>query len=181
MPAEISQLLSGIDANRSAPDHGAMTPPTDADWMRLALYEAQAAANEGEVPVGALIICDGRIVGRGRNGCERLQDATAHAEMVAITAASESLGTWRLEDCTLYVTLEPCPMCLGACLNARVKRVVYGALEPKCGACGSVVDLSAPPGYNHRIDLTGGVLADESSVLLKGFFRALRQRREAES
>ena len=154
-----------------------MLAATDFDFMLHALQEAQAAAKENEVPVGAVVVCDGRIIGRGRNACERLQDATAHAEMVAITAASQELGTWRLEDCTLYVTLEPCPMCLGACLNARVKRVVYGALEPKCGACGSVVDLSAPPGYNHRIAITGGVLGEESSLLLKGFFRAMRERR----
>lgn len=154
-----------------------MLAATDYDFMAHALREAQAAAKEGEVPVGAVIVCDGRIIGRGRNACERLQDATAHAEMVAITAASQELGTWRLEDCTLYVTLEPCPMCLGACLNSRVKRVVYGALEPKCGACGSVVDLSAPPGYNHRIAITGGVLGEESSQLLKRFFRAMRERR----
>ena len=154
-----------------------MLAATDSDFMLHALREAQAAAKENEVPVGAVVVCDGRIIGRGRNACERLQDATAHAEMVAITAASQELGTWRLEDCTLYVTLEPCPMCLGACLNARVKRVVYGALEPKCGACGSVVDLSAPPGYNHRIAITGGVLGEESSQILKGFFRAMRERR----
>ena len=154
-----------------------MLVATDSDFMHHALREAQAAAKENEVPVGAVVVCDGRIIGRGRNACERLQDATAHAEMVAITAASQELGTWRLEDCTLYVTLEPCPMCLGACLNSRVKRVVYGALEPKCGACGSVVDLSAPPGYNHRIAITGGVLGEESSQLLKGFFRAMRDRR----
>jgi len=101
-----------------------MLPVGDSELMRLALAEAQAAGAEGEVPVGAIIVCDGRIVGRGRNACERLQDATAHAEILAISAASQSLGTWRLEDCTLYVTLEPCPMCMGACLNARVRRVV---------------------------------------------------------
>ena len=154
-----------------------MLVATDSDFMQHALREAQAAAKDNEVPVGAVVVCDGRIIGRGRNACERLQDATAHAEMVAITAASQELGTWRLEDCTLYVTLEPCPMCLGACLNSRIKRVVYGALEPKCGACGSVVDLSAPPGYNHRIAITGGVLGEESSQLLKGFFRAMREKR----
>jgi tRNA(adenine34) deaminase len=147
--------------------------------MAQALHEAEAAAREGEVPVGAIVLHDGRIIGRGRNACERLQDATAHAEMIALTAASQALGTWRLERCTLIVTLEPCPMCLGACLNARVPRVVYGALEPKCGACGSVVDLTAPPGYNHRIVAEGGLMADESAQLLRGFFRALRQRRDA--
>ncbi len=155
-----------------------MIAPTDHDFMAHALHEAEAAGREGEVPVGAVVVCDGRVIGRGRNACEKLQDATAHAEMVALTAASQSLGTWRLEDCTLYVTLEPCPMCLGGCLNARIKRVVYGALEPKCGACGSVVDLSAPPGYNHRIAITGGVLAKPSAHLLKSFFRALREQRQ---
>ncbi|MBA3939570.1 MAG: nucleoside deaminase, partial [Planctomycetes bacterium] len=142
-----------------------------------ALDEARAAAGEGEVPVGAVVVCDGRIIGRGRNACETLQDATAHAEMIAIGAASRSLGSWRLEDCTLYVTLEPCPMCLGACLNARVRRVVYGAFEPKAGACGSVVDLRAPPGFNHRLEVLGGIGADASSALLKDFFRSLRASR----
>ena len=148
----------------------------DTDFMRVALTEAAKAADEGEVPVGCVVVHGGRVIGRGRNACEKLQDATAHAEMIAIGAASQVLGSWRLEDCTLYVSLEPCPMCLGACLNARVPRVVYAAKEPKCGACGSVVDLSAPPGYNHRIALTGGVLADESATLLKAFFRAVRER-----
>jgi tRNA(adenine34) deaminase len=154
-----------------------MLVTSDADFMRMALREAEAAASEGEVPVGAVLVCDQRVVGRGANACERLQDATAHAEMIAITAASQALGTWRLEDCTLYVSLEPCPMCLGACLNARVKRVVFGAHEPKCGACGSVVDLSAPPGYNHRIAVTGGILGEESAALLRRFFRDLRAQR----
>jgi tRNA(adenine34) deaminase len=146
--------------------------------MRQALAEARAAAGEGEVPVGALVVCAGRVIGRGRNACERLQDATAHAEMVAITAASTALGSWRLDACTLYVTLEPCPMCMGAALNARVPRVVYGAREPKAGACGSVVDLAAPPGFNHRIAVMGGVAAEESAQLLKSFFRALRAERD---
>lgn len=157
-----------------------MQPPSDTDFMNVAMNEAKLAGEDGEVPVGAVIVCDGRIVGRGRNACERLQDATAHAEMIAITAASQAVGSWRLEDCTLYVTLEPCPMCLGACLNARVKRVVYGAREPKAGACGSVVDLRAPPGFNHSLDVIGGVLAEESGDLLKGFFRALRERKRAD-
>lgn len=153
----------------------------DRQWMQVALNEAQAAAAAGEVPVGAIVVHQGRIIGRGRNACEQLQDATAHAEMIAITAASGALETWRLEDCTLYVTLEPCPMCLGACLNARVPRVIFGALEPKCGACGSVVDLRSPPGYNHRIEVTGGVLAGECSQVLKDFFRALREARRRDN
>ena len=155
-----------------------LTPPSDDDFMRLALAEAECAAAAGEVPIGAVIVHDGRVIGRGRNACERLNDATAHAELVAITAAGSALGDWRLEDCTLYVTLEPCPMCLGACLNARVKRVVYGAREPKSGACGSVVDLAAPPGYNHAVAVTGGVLADLAGGLMREFFRDLREKRK---
>ncbi len=155
-----------------------MLTPIDEEFMRAALSEAAKAATEGEVPVGAVIVHAGKIIGRGRNGCERLQDATAHAEIVAIGAASAALKTWRLEECTLYVSLEPCPMCMGASLNARLARVVYGAREPKAGACGSVVDLRAPPGYNHAISVDGGVLAGESSTLLKGFFRELRRRRD---
>ena len=158
-----------------------MLPPSDTDFMHLALHEATLAGDVGEVPVGAVVVCDGRVIGRGRNACECLNDATAHAEMIAITAASQALGTWRLEDCTLYVTLEPCPMCMGACLNARVKRVVYGAFEPKAGACGSVVDLRALSGFNHAIEATSGVLGAESGALLTSFFRALRERKRAES
>lgn len=149
--------------------------------MRQALREAALAGDEGEVPIGAVVVHEGRIVGRGRNGCERLQDATAHAEMVAISAASDALGTWRLEGCTLYCTIEPCPMCMGACLNARVARVVYGAFEPKAGACGSVVDLTAPPGFNHRLDVAKAVLADEAAELMRSFFRRLRERRREPS
>lgn len=152
-------------------------PPTTHDsFMAVALHEARLAGDAGEVPVGAVVVHGSRIIGKGRNACERLQDATAHAEMIAITAASQTLGTWRLEECTLYVTLEPCPMCMGAALNARIQTVVYGAREPKCGACGSVVDLSTPPGYNHRIAVTGGVLGDTSAAMIKAFFRALRSR-----
>jgi tRNA(adenine34) deaminase len=151
--------------------------PSDDDCMQLALGEARAAAGEGEVPVGAVVVHEGRIIGRGRNACERLQDATAHAEIIAISAASQTLGSWRLEGCTLYVTLEPCPMCMGACLNARVARVIYGAQEPKAGACGSVVDLRAPEGYNHRIEAAGGLRASEAGEAMISFFRALRQGR----
>lgn len=156
-----------------------LTPPSDDDFMRMALAEAAAAAREDEVPVGAVVVKDGRVIGRGRNACERLQDATAHAEMIAIGAASQAIGSWRLEDCTLYVTLEPCPMCMGACLNARVARVVYGAPEPKAGACGSVVDLRAPRGFNHVVAVTGGVGAAEAGAAMVGFFRALRAKRRA--
>jgi tRNA(adenine34) deaminase len=180
-PTELIHTTLQQDFQTSGlPDFRTIAPMlmmTDEDFMRAALNEARAAADEGEVPIGAVVVYENRIIGRGRNACERLNDATAHAEMIAITAASQALSSWRLEACTLYVTLEPCPMCMGACLNARIKRVVYGALEPKAGACGSVVDLRAPPGFNHKIDAQSGVLASESATLLKNFFRALRERK----
>jgi tRNA(adenine34) deaminase len=149
-------------------------PGLDDRFMAEALAEAAAAADDGEVPVGAVVALDGRIIGRGRNGVERMQDPTAHAEIVAIGAAAQSIGDWRLTGCTLYVTLEPCPMCMGACLNARIGRVVYGASEPKFGACGSVIDLRQPPGYNHRCTVVGGVRGEASAKLLRSFFRARR-------
>ncbi|GDY14990.1 tRNA-specific adenosine deaminase [Planctomycetota bacterium] len=153
---------------------------TDEDWMREALAEAGAAASAGEVPVGALVVSDGVILARGRNAVETLGDPTAHAEMLAIRAACAALpghglrAARRLAGCVLVVTLEPCPMCLGAALHARIDRIVFAASEPKFGACGSVVDLRAPPGFNHALTATGGVLADESAALLKAFFRARR-------
>ncbi len=150
----------------------------DDELMYQALREAEIAFAENEVPIGAVIAHGGRIVGRGRNACERLQDATAHAEILAIGAASAALETWRLEGCTLYATLEPCPMCMGACLNARLDRVVFGAAEPKAGACGSILDLRAPPGYNHRLEVTGGLAADRCSELMREFFRTRRRRQE---
>ena len=153
-------------------------PQPDEHWMREALAEAEAAAQRGEVPVGAIIVLNDEIIGAGSNTCEADQQAVHHAEMHAIQQASKALGSWRLEDCTLYVTLEPCPMCLGACLNARIPRVVFGTTEPKAGACGSVVDLRAPSGFNHAIDVIGGVLAEESAALLRAFFRELRNQRK---
>ena len=151
---------------------------SDLFFMQAALSEAELAGQEQEVPIGAVIVHRGHIIGRGRNACERLQDPTAHAEMIAITAASDHLGSWRLEDCTLYVTIEPCPMCMGACYNARMKRIVYGAAEPKAGACGSVCSLHEMTAYNHRLQTQGGVLADQASALIKDFFRAVRQRKK---
>ena len=161
-----------------------VTMDTDEYWMREALSEAGAAADAGEVPVGALVVSDGAIIARARNAVEALGDPTAHAEMLAIRAACAALPghgqrptlrlTRRLTGCVLVVTLEPCPMCLGAALHARIGRIVFGASEPKFGACGSVVDLRAPPGFNHAVTTTGGVLADESAALLKAFFQARR-------
>ena len=149
----------------------------DEAGMRAALREALAAADADEVPVGCVVVHDGLIVGRGHNQTQGLQDATAHAEIVAIGAASSALGSWRLTECTLYVTLEPCAMCAGAIILARVGRLVYGARDPKAGACGSVLDVIHERRLNHRVDVTSGVLADECGAVLKEFFAS--KRREA--
>ena len=143
-------------------------------WMRLALEEARAAAAEDEVPVGAVVVAAGRVVGSGHNQREQLADPTAHAEMIAITQAAASLGSWRLEGCTLYVTLEPCPMCAGAILQARVPVVVWGAPDPKAGAVESLYRLFNDPRLNHRVEHVGLVLAEECGRLLTEFFRGKR-------
>lgn len=148
--------------------------PDDAAFMRAALKEALAAYEKGEVPVGAVVVDNGRIIGRGHNLREMLNDPTAHAEMLALTAAAEARGEWRLEGCSLYVTLEPCPMCAGAIVNARVKRVVYGASDPKAGACGTLYNLVQDARLNHRAELQSGVLGEEAGELLKSFFREAR-------
>lgn len=147
---------------------------TDEQWMREALALAQEAADEGEVPVGCVIVCDGQIVGRGRNRRETKKNALSHAELEAIDEACRTLGGWRLWKCTLYVTLEPCPMCTGAIINARLRRLVYGAPDVKAGSCGTLTDLFALP-YNHRPEVAAGVLEDESRQLLQSFFRRLRE------
>lgn len=143
-------------------------------WMRLALDEARAAAAEDEVPVGAVVVAAGRVVGSGHNQREQLADPTAHAEMIAITQAAAALGSWRLEGCTLYVTLEPCPMCAGAILQARVPQVVWGAADPKAGAVESLYQLFEDTRLNHRVAHVGHVLADECGRLLSEFFRGKR-------
>jgi tRNA(adenine34) deaminase len=142
--------------------------------MRAALDEARAAAAADEVPVGCVVVHEGRIVGRGGNRRETAQDPTAHAEMLAVAEAARALGSWRLEGCTLYVTLEPCAMCAGAIVLARIPRVVYGATDPKAGAAGSVVELLRHPRLNHRADVLAGVLAEECGRLLVEFFAARR-------
>jgi tRNA(adenine34) deaminase len=149
---------------------------SDEDGMRAALRDAREAAAADEVPVGCVIVHDGLVIGRAHNQTETLQDATAHAEIVAIGAASTALGSWRLSDCTLYVTLEPCAMCAGAIILARVPRLVYGAFDPKAGACGSVLDVIHEPRLNHRVEVTPGVLAAECGELLREFFAAKRQK-----
>jgi tRNA(adenine34) deaminase len=146
--------------------------------MEAALREARASAGRDEVPVGCVIVRDRVIVGRGHNQTEGLQDATAHAEILAIGAASNALGSWRLTDCTLYVTLEPCAMCAGAIVLARLTRLVYGAADPKAGACGSVLDVIREPRLNHRVEVSAGPRAEECGSLLREFFA--RKRREAE-
>ncbi len=143
-------------------------------WMRLAIEEAQIAASEDEVPVGAVVVAGGRVIASGHNQREQLQDPTAHAEMIALTQAASSLGSWRLEGCTLYVTLEPCPMCAGGILQARVPAVVWGAADPKAGAVHSLYTLFEDRRLNHRVEHLGGVLADECGRLLSEFFRRKR-------
>lgn len=149
--------------------------PEDERFLEAALVEARAAEAEGEVPVGAVIVWDGRIIGRGRNRVEGAQDPTAHAEILAIGAACQTVKTWRLDEATLYVTLEPCHMCAGAIVLARVSRVVYGARDPKAGACGSLAMVPQDLRLNHRAEIVGGVLADECSAILESFFRSRRR------
>lgn len=150
----------------------------DTVYMSLALEEARAAGAGGETPVGAVVVCDGAVVARARNARESAADPTAHAELIAIREAAERLGRWRLSDCTLYVTLEPCPMCAGALVNARIDRLVYGASDPKAGAVGTLMDLSSDDRLNHRFAVTAGVLEGECSAVLTDFFRGLRERQK---
>ena len=145
----------------------------DIDYMEQAIALAREAAAEGEVPVGCVIVCDGQVVGRGRNRRETERSALAHAEIEAIDQACKTLGGWRLWNCTLYVTLEPCPMCAGAIVNARIPRVVYGASDAKCGACGSVCDMFSMK-FNHRPQVEAGVAEETCSEILKEFFGQLR-------
>ena len=144
-------------------------------FMQQALALAQEAAVHGEVPVGCVIVRNGEIVGRGRNQREEKQAAVSHAEMEAIAQANAALGSWRLDECDLYVTLEPCPMCAGAILNSRIRRVVYGAADAKAGCCGSVTDLFALP-FNHHPMVEQGLRAEEAGALLQAFFKDLRVR-----
>ena len=143
--------------------------------MRRALILAREALDLGEIPVGAVIVRDGVILSQAYNLRETLRDPTAHAERLALTLAGRSLGTWKLERCTLYVTLEPCPMCAGAIVQARVRRIIYGAADPKAGACSSLYRLADDPRLNHRAEVYGGVLAEECGALLSQFFRNRRR------
>jgi tRNA(adenine34) deaminase len=145
-------------------------------WMDRALAQAKLALAHGDVPVGAVVVRDGAVVAEARNRREIDQDPTAHAELLAVRRAAEAVGSWRLEGCTLYVTLEPCTMCAGALVLARVPELVYGASDPKAGAVGSLYDVCRDPRLNHRLEVTSGVLADECGEVLTRFFRARRAR-----
>ncbi|MDQ7778804.1 MAG: tRNA adenosine(34) deaminase TadA [Planctomycetota bacterium] len=149
-------------------------------FMSEALKEAQRAQEEGEVPVGAVVVHDGRVIARAHNQREVLKDPTAHAEMIAITQAAEALENWRLEGTTMYVTLEPCVMCAGAIVLARVTLLVFGAADPKAGACGSVFDILADRRLNHRVEVVRGVMEEKAAALLRGFFRQKRQSTDGE-
>ena len=148
----------------------------DEKFMRKAIIEAQKSAKEMEVPVGAVIVRENKIISRGRNRRETLKNSILHAETEAIIKACKKLGSWRLLDCTLYVTLEPCPMCAGAIINSRIARVVYAAKDQKAGSCGSIINLFDLP-YNHKPKLTSGILEDECSRVLTNFFRELRNQK----
>jgi len=147
---------------------------TDREFMRLALEQARKASAQGEVPIGAVLVRDDQVLAQARNFREIWQDPTAHAEIVAIREAATQSGSWRLTDTTLYATLEPCAMCIGAIILARIPRLVFGAMDPKAGACGSIFDLPAERKLNHRVEVIGGVLEQESQELLQTFFRNLR-------
>lgn len=149
---------------------------TDEMFMEEAIAEAEKAACKGEVPIGAVIVREGKVIARGHNMREQIQQTTAHAEMIAIKEACELVNSWRLEECTLYVTLEPCPMCAGAIVQSRMKRVVYGAADLKAGCCGTLMNLLDEPRFNHQVPFTSGVLGDRSSLMLKTFFKELRKK-----
>jgi tRNA(adenine34) deaminase len=149
---------------------------SDEEYLRLAIDEARAAERDGEVPVGAVVVCEGAVVGRGNNRVLRDSDPTAHAEIVAMRAAGSALGNYRLEGCSLYVTLEPCAMCAGAILHARIARLAYAAADPKAGACGSVLSVMNHPQLNHKVEVVSGLMAEECGAMLTNFFRAKRTR-----
>jgi len=151
----------------------------DERWMQEAIAEAKKAEKLGEVPIGAVIVKEGIVIGRGHNLRETLHDPTAHAEIIAIKQASEYLDAWRLLDCTLYVTLEPCPMCAGAIVQSRVVRVVYGTNDHKAGCAGTLMNLLQEPRFNHETELTSGILQAECAELLKTFFKQLRLRHKS--
>jgi tRNA(adenine34) deaminase len=157
-----------------------MAGTPDETYMKEALDEAKKAMDKGEIPVGAVVVLGGEVIGRGHNLREATGDPTAHAEMLALREAARAIGHWRLIGCTLYVTLEPCPMCAGAVINARVDRVCFGAFDPKAGCCGTLYDLTGERKFNHHPDVAGGVLNDECAALIKEFFSKRRAAQKEE-
>ncbi len=147
-------------------------------FMEQALKEAQKAFEESEVPVGAVVVHDNKIIGRGHNRTESLKDATAHAEMIAITSAAGIIGDWRLDDCILYCTIEPCAMCAGAAVLSRIKTIVFGARDARFGACGSIFDIPTEKRLNHRIEIIPGIMEKESLDLIQIFFQEVRKKKE---
>lgn len=166
--------------DRNEPFTNNVSSQQDRQFMEMAILEAKKAEAIGEVPIGAVIVLDGKVIAAAHNLREQDQEATAHAELAAITEACRKTGSWRLEDTTLYVTLEPCPMCAGAILQSRIPRVVYGARDPKAGCVDSLYRLLDDPRFNHRCEVTEGVLGEECGTLLTNFFRGIRERRKAE-
>ena len=160
----LSSLVSRLSSDNS----------DDVKFMRMALRQAQIAFDMKEIPIGCVIVKDGVVIGKGYNQVEQLKDATAHAEIIAIGTAASTLDNWRLDGCTLYVTLEPCPMCAGAILNSRVSRIVYGSPDSRFGGCGTTIDVITGNALKRAVEVTGCVLADECLGLLKGFFQQMR-------
>lgn len=146
--------------------------------MELAIEEAKKAVKINEVPIGAVIVYNNNVIATGYNVRETSQKTLSHAELIAIEKANENIGSWRLEDCTLYITLEPCPMCAGAIIQSRIKRVVFGAFDPKAGCAGTLMNLFDDVRFNHQVDVTSGVLEEKCAILLKNFFRDLRGKRK---
>lgn len=163
----------------ASPSNALSATPDDLRFMGMALDEARLAAAEGEVPIGAVVVCDGQVVSRAHNRRELDLDPSAHAEFRAMVDASRALGRWRLTGCTVYVTVEPCLMCAGLMVNARIDRCVYGAPDPKGGAVGTLYDVSHDPRLNHEFEVTSGVRADECAQVMRDFFRARRAQRKA--
>jgi tRNA(adenine34) deaminase len=151
---------------------------TDEHYMQLAIEQAKKALEKDEVPIGAIIVHQDEVIASGFNVREKSQETLSHAELIAIQQANKRIGSWRLEDCTLYVTLEPCPMCAGAIVQSRIKRVVYGATDPKAGCAGTLMNLLDQKQFNHQADVTSGVMEQECSELLSNFFKALRERKK---
>jgi tRNA(adenine34) deaminase len=170
MAIPLSPCYNELDVDQSN-----LTNESDEEWMRLSIALAQQAADEGEVPVGAVAIRNGLVIGQGYNRKEAANDPTAHAEIIALKQAAKAIGNWRLTDVTLYCTLEPCPMCAGAMIQARLSRLLYGARDLRFGADGSVVDVLNSDQFNHQVSVERGLLESESAALLQTFFRNLRK------